>query len=105
VFPQGRRVTQYQFIDDVSVTKGNHSLKFGTNFRRNDVSDAIFGTYTHPRLRVFFPPLTLPTASLIRFVSVFRRDSSSPSLSGVQALWTGRVACHTELEAHALAAC
>ena len=53
VFPQGRRVTQYQFIDDVSVTKGNHSLKFGTNFRRNDVSDAIFGTYTNPRLRIF----------------------------------------------------
>jgi Carboxypeptidase regulatory-like domain/TonB-dependent Receptor Plug Domain/TonB dependent receptor len=53
VFPQGRRVTQYQFVDDLSVTKGNHALKFGTNFRRNDISDAIFGTYTHPRLRIF----------------------------------------------------
>ena len=52
-FPQGRRVTQYQFVDDISVTKGNHSLKFGTNFRRNDITDAIFGTYTTPRLRIF----------------------------------------------------
>ena len=29
VFPQGRNVTQYQFVDDFSVTKGAHNLKFG----------------------------------------------------------------------------
>ena len=29
VFPQGRNVTQYQLVDDVSVNKGNHGLKFG----------------------------------------------------------------------------
>jgi Carboxypeptidase regulatory-like domain len=38
-WPQGRNVTQYGFVDDYSLQKGNHALKFGLNFRRNDVSD------------------------------------------------------------------
>ncbi|MGC9947232.1 MAG: carboxypeptidase regulatory-like domain-containing protein [Bryobacteraceae bacterium] len=41
-FPQGRNITQYQFIDDFSYTFGNHNLKFGENFRRYDVSDHNF---------------------------------------------------------------
>jgi hypothetical protein len=41
-FPQGRNITQYQFIDDFSYTFGSHSLKFGENFRRYDVSDHNF---------------------------------------------------------------
>ncbi len=41
-FPQGRNITQYQFIDDFSYTLGNHNLKFGENFRRYDVSDHNF---------------------------------------------------------------
>ena len=39
VWPQGRNVTQYGIVDDFSLQKGNHALKFGVNFRRNDVSD------------------------------------------------------------------
>lgn len=35
----GRNVTQYQFVDDLSVIKGNHTLRFGYNFRRADISD------------------------------------------------------------------
>jgi hypothetical protein len=42
-FPQGRNVSQYQFIDDLSISRGSHSLKVGGNFRRNDITDAIFG--------------------------------------------------------------
>jgi hypothetical protein len=42
-FPQGRNVTQYQFIDDLSISKGAHALKMGFNFRRNDITDGIFG--------------------------------------------------------------
>ena len=38
-FIQGRNVTQYQFVDDLSVIKGNHTLRFGYNFRRADISD------------------------------------------------------------------
>lgn len=41
-FPQGRNVTQYQFIDDFTLIRGKHSLKFGINFRRYDVSDHNF---------------------------------------------------------------
>ncbi len=38
-YPQGRNVTQYQIVDDVSWLKGNHTLKFGGNFKRDDVTD------------------------------------------------------------------
>ena len=41
-FPQGRKITQYQFIDDFSWTHGNHTFKFGENFRRYDVNDQNF---------------------------------------------------------------
>jgi len=47
-FPQGRNVTQYQFLDDFSWTKGAHSLKFGGNFRRYDITDYTFGTFNNP---------------------------------------------------------
>jgi len=39
IVPQGRNVSQYQFVDDFSIAKGNHSLKFGISFRRNNISD------------------------------------------------------------------
>jgi len=38
-WPQGRNVTQYQVSDDYGWMKGNHNLKFGVNFRRNDLTD------------------------------------------------------------------
>ncbi|MGC0776627.1 MAG: hypothetical protein WCD68_05445 [Candidatus Acidiferrum sp.] len=41
-FPQGRNITQYQFIDNFTWTKGKHNLQFGVNFRRYDVSDHNF---------------------------------------------------------------
>lgn len=41
-FPQGRNITQYQFIDDFTLISGKHTLKFGENFRRYDVSDHNF---------------------------------------------------------------
>ena len=37
-YPQGRNVAQYQIVDDVSKTHGNHDFKVGVNFRRNNVS-------------------------------------------------------------------
>jgi Carboxypeptidase regulatory-like domain len=39
VFPQGRNVTQYQFVDDFAKVIGRHALKFGVNFRRYDISN------------------------------------------------------------------
>ena len=39
-FPQGRNVTQYQFVDDFSYTLGTkHTLKLGENFHRYDIGD------------------------------------------------------------------
>jgi hypothetical protein len=38
-YPSGRKVTQYQLVDDVSWTRGNHGFKFGVNFRRIDYGD------------------------------------------------------------------
>lgn len=48
VWPQGRNVTNYQFIDDLSVIHGRHSLKFGYYFRRDDVTDYSPGVLTTP---------------------------------------------------------
>ncbi len=48
LFPQGRNVTQYQFVDDYSWTKGAHSLKFGANFRRYDITDYAFSVLNNP---------------------------------------------------------
>jgi hypothetical protein len=39
LWPQGRNVTQFGIIDDFSKVKGNHALKVGMNFHRNDVTD------------------------------------------------------------------
>ena len=39
LWPQGRNVTQYGIIDDYSKVKGNHTLKVGINFHRDDVTD------------------------------------------------------------------
>jgi hypothetical protein len=43
VFPQGRNVTQAQFVDDLSITHGKHEIKTGINFKRLDITDGIFG--------------------------------------------------------------
>ncbi len=48
LFPQGRNVTQYQFVDDYSWTKGAHGLKFGGNFRRYDLTDYTFSIRNNP---------------------------------------------------------
>lgn len=37
-YPQGRRVSQAQIIDDFSWSKGNHNFKFGGNVRQNDIT-------------------------------------------------------------------
>jgi hypothetical protein len=57
-FPQGRNVEQYQLIDDLSWSKGNHTFKFGGNIRKNKVSDhglssANIGSYSFANLTDF----------------------------------------------------
>ena len=45
-WPQGRNVTQYQVSDDYARQMGKHALKFGVNFRRNDITDYDVGGFT-----------------------------------------------------------
>ncbi|MBV9482743.1 MAG: TonB-dependent receptor [Acidobacteria bacterium] len=42
VFPQGRNITQYQFVDDFSWIRGQHNFKVGINFHKDDVTDGNF---------------------------------------------------------------
>jgi hypothetical protein len=46
IWPQGRDVTGYQFQDDLSWTKGKHTLSFGWTMRRNDITDYSPQEYT-----------------------------------------------------------
>ena len=39
IYPGGRNVTQYQFIDDLSWSHGKQTLKAGFNYRRADMTD------------------------------------------------------------------
>jgi Carboxypeptidase regulatory-like domain/TonB-dependent Receptor Plug Domain len=57
-FPQGRAVTQYQLVDDVSVTHGRNAFKMGVNFRRVDWSDHTAAQNT------FYPSLSVSSLGL-----------------------------------------
>ena len=47
-YPQGRKVTQWQINDNLTWTVGQHTLKFGINTRRLDVSNYDLGEGTVP---------------------------------------------------------
>jgi hypothetical protein len=52
VWPQGRNVTQWQVIDNVSWMDGSHDFNFGENLKRVDVSDHDFGFFSTPYVGV-----------------------------------------------------
>ena len=52
-FPQGRNVTQYQFVDDFAKTVGRHNLKFGANFRRYDITNYDQSEFITPEVVAF----------------------------------------------------
>jgi hypothetical protein len=45
-YPQGRNVAQWQIVDDFSWTKGPHGIKFGVNYRRNNIASFATGPLT-----------------------------------------------------------
>jgi hypothetical protein len=45
-YPQGRRDTQYQIVDDFSKVIGRHQLRTGVNFVRNDISELSYSVLT-----------------------------------------------------------
>ncbi len=46
VYPQGRKVRQWQLVDDYSFIHGSHTIKFGTNIRKNFISTYAYGPNT-----------------------------------------------------------
>jgi hypothetical protein len=46
--PQGRNVTQYGFVDDLSHTMGSHTVKVGANLTRYDITDYAPGMNSLP---------------------------------------------------------
>ena len=53
LYPQGRRVTQWGVVDDLSISRGDHSFKMGVNFRRDDITDLAAASQTlYPALNV-----------------------------------------------------
>jgi hypothetical protein len=60
-WPQGRNDTQYQIEDDYARQIHNHSLKFGVNFRRNDITDYTPGGFN----------AAIPTADFANLGSFF----------------------------------
>ena len=84
ILPQGRNVTQTQFSDDVSKTVRRHTLKFGVKYRRNDVTDGVYGentggTMTVQTIDAFFnggfDPAT-PTTNFTNYSQFFPSSSS-----------------------------
>lgn len=53
IIPQGRNVTQYQFIDDFSWIQGNHNMKFGVNYARSLISNYDYGYLSNGELGIF----------------------------------------------------
>jgi len=80
-FPQGRNATQYQFVDDFSWTKGAHSLKFGANFRRYDITDYVFSVRNNPEVFI------ASQADLYNGVAVLYRQTFPSRPSEPIALW------------------
>jgi len=87
-FPQGRNVTQYQFVDDFSWTLGNHALKFGANFRRYDISDFTFSVLNNPEVIITDVSLDpLDSGSFAQGAATQTRKRYPSQLSEPTALW------------------
>lgn len=65
-FFNGRNATQYGIADDVSWTRGPHTLHFGWNLKRDDISDYDPLEYSYP-LNVAFGPYEAASAGAPNF--------------------------------------
>ena len=83
-FPQGRNITQYQFIDDFTLTRGRQNFKFGLNFRRYDVSDHNF-FFNNPQ--VFFGQVAAGLQNFANGVAFQYRKTLNQSADVPIALW------------------
>jgi len=77
-FPQGRNVTQYQFVDDLSITHGAHEIKTGINFKRLDITDGIFGARAVTPLNEVFSTTDLVSGFIDVFAQRFPTKLEQP---------------------------
>jgi hypothetical protein len=116
VFPQGRNVSQIQIVDDFSWTKGNHTLKFGGNFRYNKISDHSNSVRVVPRMRIFsttdfvegfldqisqrFPNLTSTSAGIyslgLYFMDEWRVNANLKLTLGIRADRNSNAVCYQD---------
>lgn len=61
-FFNGRRSTQYGGSDDLSITRGPHTVRLGWNLKRDDISDLDPLEYAYP-LNIAFGPYEIPNSS------------------------------------------
>jgi hypothetical protein len=83
-FPQGRNITQYQFFDDLTLTRGRHNFKFGFNFRRYDVSDHNF-FWVNPG--VYFGYTSNGLQNFVNGIAYQYRKTLAPSSDVPIAMW------------------
>jgi hypothetical protein len=83
-FPQGRNITQYQFFDDITLTRGKHNFKFGFNFRRYDVSDHNF-FFVNPA--VYFGYTANGLENFVNGIAYQYRKTLAPSPDVPIAMW------------------
>ena len=76
-FPQGRNTTQYQIVDDFSLTKGAHNLKFGANFRRYDITDYTFSIRNNPEVFIA-TPVDLYNGFSVQYRQTFPSRATEP---------------------------
>jgi hypothetical protein len=76
-FPQGRNTTQYQIVDDFSLTKGAHNLKVGVNYRRYDITDYTFSVLNNP-LVFIGSPLDLYDGNSLQYRQRFPSRATQP---------------------------
>lgn len=81
-FPQGRNVEGYQFQDDVSWTRGSHTIKTGWTMRRDDVTDY------DPGVRAVTPEAYVTEASLAAGFATRFRESFPQRTTQPVALYT-----------------
>jgi hypothetical protein len=77
-FPQGRNVTQAQFVDDLSITRGSHELKMGVNYKRLDITDGIFGARAVTPLTEVFSTTDLSAGFIDIFAQRFPTRTEQP---------------------------
>jgi phage baseplate assembly protein gpV len=76
-FPQGRRVAGYQVIDDLNWTKGRHTLRFGYNIRRDNITDLQGEETTYP-VSITYEEDFLSGITDVEYIQRFPQRPSQP---------------------------